>query len=107
MSPGLPKHTYDSGERRIHTRSHVQRLHSKPGRINSDHLNSSRSHCAHSWAAIAGHCTITTVPPRRTSIWIGDVEAGVAQPLTEMGLEGVVAKRKASVYRCGERRRTG
>ena len=66
MRARFAKDIHDAGQRLIDTRTHIERLHREPGRIDSDHLNSSRSSSAHSCAADAGHSTITVPPRRRT-----------------------------------------
>jgi bifunctional non-homologous end joining protein LigD len=50
---------------------------------------------------VPADATVRLLPP------LPGTAAEIVQTVREMGLEGVVAKRKASVYRCGERRRTG
>jgi hypothetical protein len=66
MRTRFAKDIHDAGQRLVDTRTHVERLYRKPGRIDPDHLMSSRSSSAHSCAADAGHSTITVPPRRRT-----------------------------------------
>ena len=70
MRTRFAKDIHDAGQRLVDTGTHVERLHCEPGRIDSDHLISSRSSSAHSCAADAGHSTITVPPRRRTLIRI-------------------------------------
>jgi hypothetical protein len=66
MSTRFAKHIHHTGERFVHTGTHVERLHSKPGGIDPNHLINSRKSSAHSCAADAGHSTVTVPPRRRT-----------------------------------------
>jgi hypothetical protein len=72
-SPRFTEHAHHAREGGVDARSHVQRFHCEPGRIDPDHFNSSRSQSAHSGIADAGHRTLTVSAPRRTSIWIGEL----------------------------------
>jgi len=67
MRTRFAKDIHDTGQRLIDTGTHVERLYGEPGRIDSDHLISSRSSSAHSCAADAGH-SMLTVPPRRRTL---------------------------------------
>src|SRR5580704_17227239 len=64
------EHVHHSSQCRINAGAHVDRLYREPGRIDSDHLISSRNSSAHSCAANAGHSTLTVPPRRLTSIRI-------------------------------------
>jgi hypothetical protein len=70
MSARRTEHAHYAGECRVHPRAHVERLHRQPGRIDADHLMSSRSSSAHSRAAEAGQCTLILLDPRRSSMRI-------------------------------------
>src|ERR1700722_16048974 len=70
MRPRFAKDIHDSGQRLVHTGAHVARIHREPGRIDPDHLMSSRSRTAHSCPPAAGHSTIPVPPRRRTLIRI-------------------------------------
>ena len=70
MRTRFAKDIHDARQRLIDTGTHIERLYGEPGRIDSDHLISSRSSSAHSCAADAGHSMITVPPRRRTLIRI-------------------------------------
>src|SRR3984885_15316589 len=59
MCTRFAKYIHDAGQRLIDTRTHIERLYGEPGRIDSDHLISSRSSSAQSCAADAGHSMLT------------------------------------------------
>src|SRR5690606_37910353 len=79
------------GQRGVGTRAHVQRSGGQPGRIDTDHRNSSRSIWAHCAAADTGHCIVTVAPARwistRMRSWLGlaCVGAGVTGDATGPG----------------------
>lgn len=81
MRARCAEHAHHSSQRRVHSCAHVERLHSEPGRIDADHLMSSRSSSAHSRPADAGHSMLTVFEPRRTSIRI-TVSVAVEEILT-------------------------
>src|SRR5580704_16755496 len=64
------EHVHHSSQCRINAGAHVDRLYREPGRIDPDHLMSSRNSSAHSCPADAGHSTLTVPPRRLTSIRI-------------------------------------
>ena len=70
MSTRFAEDIHDAGQRLIDAGAHVERLYREPGRIDPDHLMSSRNSSAHSCAADAGHSTLTVPPRRRTSMRI-------------------------------------
>src|SRR5277367_2327579 len=70
MSARLTEHIHNARQRLVDAGAHVERLYGQPGRIDADHLISSRNSSAHSCAAEAGHSTVTRPPRRRTSIRI-------------------------------------
>src|SRR5215467_6635875 len=51
MRSRLAEHAHHPCQRRIDTGAHVQWLHGEPGRIDPDHLSTSRSQIAHSCIA--------------------------------------------------------
>src|SRR5258708_33626889 len=66
----LTKYLDHACERRVYSRSHVQRLNGNPGGIDADHFMSARSNSAHSRACDAGQRKLTRFAPLRNSIWI-------------------------------------
>jgi hypothetical protein len=71
MGSRLAEDVYDTRQRRIDTGAHVHRLDREPGCVNADHFKTSRNQSAHSCIAERGHCTVSLIEPRRTSIRIG------------------------------------
>src|SRR5277367_349840 len=97
MSSRFTEHVHHASQRCIGAGAHVERLYRKPGRIDADHLMSSRSSSAHSCAADAGHSTLTAPPRRRTSMRItpsagfdGSVTGTKLSPLSIATLGAVV-----------------
>jgi hypothetical protein len=70
MRSRFAKHAHNAGQCLIDAGTHVERFYCQPGRIDADHLMSSRSSSAHSCAADAGRSTLTVPPRRRTSMRI-------------------------------------
>jgi hypothetical protein len=70
MRTRFAKDIHNPGQRLVDAGTHVDRLYRKPGRIDPDHLMSSRNSNAHSCPADAGHSTLTVPPRRFTSIRI-------------------------------------
>src|ERR1700694_2550082 len=68
MSSRFTEHIHNASQRFVEPRTHIERLHGEPRRIDADHLTSSRSISAHSCAAEAGHSMRKARPLRRTTM---------------------------------------
>jgi len=68
VSLSSAEHLHDACQQPFGSGSHIDRFDSQPHRVDADHRSSSRSHAAHSAAAVAGQVTTISVAPRCNSI---------------------------------------